>query len=268
MPISAPRATTPTPLPPASTGRPSASGAARRVEKTVIVIPARDEAATVGRVAAEAGRTLDCPVVVVDDASRDDTAGAALAAGAVVLPLAVPSGPFVALQTGLRYALSRGFTVIVSMDADGQHLAHTLPGLVAARAVLSADVVIGRHPARGGPLRRAARLALGRLAGGRLTDATSGLRVHGRRAAEALLSDQAALFDYQDVGGLMLFRSAGMRVVEVDAPMDERRHGRSRIFASWTDVAAHVLTSLSLCLLTRPGVSGRAGCPEPSRDPD
>ena len=53
----------------------------------LVVIPARDEAATIAEVIGDVHRTPGCPVVVVDDASRDNTRSLARAAGARVLPL-------------------------------------------------------------------------------------------------------------------------------------------------------------------------------------
>ena len=80
-----------------------------------IVIPARDEAPTVGavvRAARRAAPTAD--VVVVDDGSTDDTAAEAERAGARVVP-SDGSGKGAALWTGLR--LTNG-VVVVFLDAD------------------------------------------------------------------------------------------------------------------------------------------------------
>jgi glucosyl-3-phosphoglycerate synthase len=78
-----------------------------------VVIPARNEQATVAAVVAAARGAAD-EVVVVDDGSTDDTAGAAAAAGALVVRQR-PQGKGVAMWAGL--AASRG-DVVVFADAD------------------------------------------------------------------------------------------------------------------------------------------------------
>jgi glucosyl-3-phosphoglycerate synthase len=89
-----------------------------------VVIPARDEAATVGKVATVLRRSLmeRTPVVdelvVVDDGSTDDTATVASAAGAVVVPAADDGTP-----TGKGSAMWRGLAattgdLVAFCDAD------------------------------------------------------------------------------------------------------------------------------------------------------
>ena len=124
------------------------------------------------------------PIVVIDDASRDDTAACAQDAGAQVIRLARHHGYSRALIAGYRAALALGPTTIAQLDADGQHDPVDLPRLVAAGANL--DLVIGSRFLSAGsyrvpPARRAAIHAcrwMGALAGGPdLTDPTSGYRV-------------------------------------------------------------------------------------------
>ena len=60
-------------------------------------------------------------VLVVDDGSRDDTAAAALRAGALVAQLATNCGGGAALRAGYRVAVTSGASIVVTIDADGQH---------------------------------------------------------------------------------------------------------------------------------------------------
>lgn len=60
--------------------------------KVGVVIPALNEAASIGGVIASLRSRYAYPVVVVDDCSDDDTANIAAQAGALVLPLAARLG--------------------------------------------------------------------------------------------------------------------------------------------------------------------------------
>ncbi|MEL6895806.1 MAG: glycosyltransferase family 2 protein, partial [Planctomycetota bacterium] len=48
-----------------------------------------------------------------------------------------------ALQTGIDFALSRGAQMMVTFDADGQHMASEIPSLAAPILAGDADVVLG-----------------------------------------------------------------------------------------------------------------------------
>ena len=96
------------------------------------VVPALDSAETVGAVLDDLRATLGVPVLVVDDGSVDATGEVARAHGAEVVRHGHNRGKGAALRTGLIEAARRGFRVVVSVDADGQH-----PG-ASARVVLEA----------------------------------------------------------------------------------------------------------------------------------
>ena len=87
---------------------------------TWVVIPAYNEASVIGGVVAGV-RTFFPRVLVVDDASGDDTAAVARAAGAYTARHPLNLGQGAALQTGFDAALARGAQYVVTFDADGQH---------------------------------------------------------------------------------------------------------------------------------------------------
>jgi glycosyl transferase family 2 len=214
----------------------------------LVVMPARDEAPTVGSVVAEVRRLLGCSVLVVDDASADSTYDAATAAGAAVLRLPLGLGAWGATQAGIRYARRNGFGEVITLDADGQHLPESLPALLSERERTGANVVIGTCVTR---LSRAKRIAwqyLRLLTGLKLTDFTSGLRLYDAQAIEVLSGQEASLLDYQDVGVLMLLSRAGLTITETPVAMVPRRAGRSRVFASWRVVARYMMHTTVLCL--------------------
>ena len=90
-------------------------------EHVIILIPAKNEVNTVGKVISEIKARFIVTVVVIDDASTDETTNVARVAGAIVLQLPFSLGAWGAIQTGLRYALKHGFNIAITMDADGQH---------------------------------------------------------------------------------------------------------------------------------------------------
>ncbi|MDC8011754.1 glycosyltransferase family 2 protein [Tahibacter soli] len=211
-------------------------------------MPARNEQATVGDVVRGVIATLDCDVLVINDASADRTAAQATAAGARVLNLPFQLGAWGAAQAGMRFALRNGYDLVVTLDADGQHPPAQLPALLAAHRRQGADVTIGTCPGR---LSRAKRLAWAYfrlITGLGVTDFTSGLRVYGRRAIRALASREASLIDYQDIGVLILLRRKGLSMHEAPTSMSPRSSGGSRIFSSWFTVARYMIATTVLSI--------------------
>lgn len=225
----------------------------------MILIPAHNEAASIGAVVAETRRLRTEPVVVIDDRCTDETAALAAAAGATVLRLPLQLGAWGATQTGLRYARAQGCEQVVTLDADGQHEPQGISAIMAPLIDGEADVCIGACPERVSSARRFAWGVFRRLSGLKHEDITSGFRAYNRAAIETLISPAATLLDYQDVGVLLILRRHGLRVREVAVPMKPRTNGKSHVFASWWKVAQYlVITSLlSLSGVGRDRVTGR-----------
>lgn len=110
--------------------------------KIVCVIPAYNEALRIGPVIKDVLPLVDL-VVVVDDASTDNTAEVAEQAGAFVLKHFINRGQGASLRTGTHYALSAGADIIIHFDADGQFLTSDLPTLLKPLKNNEADIVFG-----------------------------------------------------------------------------------------------------------------------------
>lgn len=110
--------------------------------RTVAVIPAYNEAASIARVVAATRPFVD-QVAVVDDGSRDDTAALAREAGAHVIVQPRNAGKGAALQVGFDYAVAEGFDAAVALDADGQHDPTLIPDLAAPVRAGHADMAVG-----------------------------------------------------------------------------------------------------------------------------
>ena len=219
--------------------------------RTLVIIPAFNEAATIARVVKKAIAQSGCEVLVIDDGSQDDTAAKAQSAGATVLRLPEQLGAWGATQTGMRYAVRKGFDVAVTMDADGQHDSSDIPNLIAPLLAAEANVVIGACPQRGSPLRHLAWRWIRSLSGINLGDFTSGLRAYDRLAIRRAASWKATLVEYQDIGVLMLFQRHGLSITDVDVTMSERVSGHSRIFGDWGAVIYYMAYTLVLGLSKR-----------------
>lgn len=215
-----------------------------------VVIPAQNEAASIADVVRRS-KLYAQHVIVVDDASCDETASLARAAGARVLPLVTPLDAWCATQTGLRFAHARGASLVVSLDADGQHPPEAIPALAYPIREGTADVAIGSDPARVSHYRHVAWGYLRAVTGLSVADLTSGFRVYGPKALEILVRPEASSLNYQDVGVLMMLRDAGLCMAEVPVSMGPRLFGASHVFRSWVKVAAYMLESSVIGLARR-----------------
>ena len=219
--------------------------------RCIVIIPAYNESKDIAFVIRDIQKHSNFRVLVVDDDSSDDTIIKARQAGAVVVPLAVQLGAWGATQTGLRYALKNNYAYAITMDADGQHLAESLPALIKPIINKEADVTIGACTQRGSAARKVAWTLMKRVSGLRLEDLTSGFRVYDRRAIRRLAAWQATLLEYQDVGVLAMLKASGIRIKDVEVSMLPRRSGASRVFYSWTSVIYYMSHTLLLSFTKR-----------------
>lgn len=199
--------------------------------QATIVIPARDEAASIRGVVSDALAAVpDARVIVVDDASRDGTASLAHRAGAEVLTLPRRSGYAGALHAGYREALRVPTDAVLQMDGDGQHRGEDLPRLL--HGLSGADIVLGSRflgPSPGyriPPLRRAGMAACRWMAssvgGIGLTDPTSGLRAMSPAVAQRIATEGFPE-GLTETSMLIHMHRAGFRIREIPVRMRASR---------------------------------------------
>lgn len=111
-------------------------------EKIAVIIPALNAERTLPRVVVDARAQLE-PVLVIDDGSGDATGDVAAAAGATLIRHPYNRGKGGALKTGFRWALEHGFDGVITLDADGQHLASEIRKFLHERERSGADLIIG-----------------------------------------------------------------------------------------------------------------------------
>lgn len=190
-------------------------------------MPARNEGE---RVAATVHSLLSVAcvacVVVVDDASEDDSGSVAEAAGAQVLRLERRSGKGAAVEAGLA-RVNSGYVAFIDADLEGTAL--LIEPLAAPVLDGRVDVAIAEMPLTGG--RRGfgwvtglARWAVKRYGGLDIANPLCGQRVMTRAAAEALrpLAPGFAL----ETRATILHGRLGHRIAVVPVEMSHRRTGR------------------------------------------
>jgi glycosyltransferase involved in cell wall biosynthesis len=226
--------------------------------RLLIIVPAWNEAESIGRMVTEVrGELPTADVLVVDDGSTDGTAAAAAAAGAMVARLPYNLGVGGAMRTGYRFARDYGYDLAVQIDADGQHDPRYVPKLIDALG--EADLVIGaRFAGEGdyrvrGPRRWAMSLlsvVLSRLAHSQLTDTTSGFRMCNRTLIELFASWYPVEYLGDTVETLVRVARSGHRVVQVPVAMRARMGGTpSQSPAKATIYLLRALTILLLALI-------------------
>ncbi len=172
------------------------------------------------------------PIVVVDGGS-DDTAGVVTRAGHVAVSHQLNRGQGDALCTGFALALERGASIVVTMDADGQHRPEELPRLIEPIVRGEADYVqgsryLGAYDDSGGARDlgiRAFTTLINTTSGAGITDCTNGFRAI-RGDALARLQLQEPRFSAAEF--IMESARRDLRIREVPVHIQTRSHGESK----------------------------------------
>jgi hypothetical protein len=101
--------------------------------KIAILVPAYNEAESIGVVLDQMPAEVcgvRTEILVVDDGSRDGTGDVAAEHGALVARHVTNRGGGAALRTGYRLMVESGAQIVVTLDADGQHLPSEMARLV------------------------------------------------------------------------------------------------------------------------------------------
>lgn len=110
--------------------------------KVAIVVPAFNEERTIGDIVKRAKRYGK--VIVIDDASIDSTSKIARRSGALVIKHKKNRGLGASLRDGFAKTLSMKFDVVITLDADGQHVPEEVPVLL-KKIKEGYDFVLGKR---------------------------------------------------------------------------------------------------------------------------
>lgn len=152
--------------------------------RTVVVIPAYNEAGSIRALAERALKILP-DIVVVDDGSTDSTSEQLVGLPVVVLRHQRNLGKAASLWNGFEHALAKGAQYVVTLDGDGQHQPEDIPRLLSTAERSHHCIVIGArlHDRKNFPPRRYyanqfARFWISWAAGYPIADTQSGFRVY------------------------------------------------------------------------------------------
>jgi hypothetical protein len=204
--------------------------------KVAVLVPAYNEAENIGYVLdLMPGEVCGTPieVLVVDDGSRDGTADVAVEHGAIVARHVINRGGGAALRTGYRLMVESGAEVVVTLDADGQHLPSEMERLV--KPILDGEVDVA-HGSR--VLGQADRNHLSRELGivffNRLVSFITRTKVsdcsNGYRAVRTAVLPQLVLRQEQFHTSEFMIEAIkrGIPAREVPITVERRLHGHSK----------------------------------------
>jgi len=196
--------------------------------RLTVVIPAYNEAASIAAVLGRVARQLpDAELIVVDDASADDTAAIAEACGARVIRQPYNKGNGAAVKAGLRAATGE---VVLLLDADGQHDPADIPRVLAPIGPYDLVVAARTRASNATRTRGAGNAALNRLAsyltGIEVQDLTSGFRAMKRAQIMEFIHLLPNRMSYPTTS-TMAFIKAGYSVKFVPIEAHKRTAGHS-----------------------------------------
>ena len=200
-----------------------------RGHRLVVVLPAYNAASTLRRTVEELDRNVVDEVILVDDASTDDTLRAAAELGLTVIPHAVNRGYGGNQKTCYRAALDMAADIVVMVHPDYQYSPLLVPAMAAMIAYGEYDFVLGSRiltqnaVSRGMPrykyvanraLTATENLGLGQ----KLSEYHTGLRAYSRELLEAIPFERNSedfVFDNQVIVQAI---AAGARIGELSCP--------------------------------------------------
>ena len=211
--------------------------------KTLIIIPAYNEEASLGNTVAKLMVAVpEVDFLFVNYGSTDGTVSVCQDNSYPFFDMPSNLGLAGAFQAGIKYAYRHGYDCAIQFDADGQHLPQYIHDL--EQALQTSDIAIGSRfvdQPKGNSLRMfgsniiqgAIKLTTGQV----IHDPTSGMRAFNKRMIKLLalglnMGPEPDTVSY-------LIRAAHAKVVEVPVQMAEREAGES--YFNWKSSAKYML---------------------------
>ena len=198
-------------------------------KRVIVVLPAYNAARTLEKTHAELPREVVDEVILVDDASGDETSEIARSLGITTIGHAQNLGYGGNQKTCYRNALARGADVVIMVHPDYQYTPRLVTAMASMVAIGLYDVVLGSRILGGGALRGGMPLykyvanriltAIENLATGRkLSEYHTGYRAFSRSVLETLPLEENSddfVFDNEMLAQAIAF---GYAIGEVSCP--------------------------------------------------
>jgi len=206
--------------------------------KTLVIIPAFNEEATIAKVIQDIKVFFPAAdILVISDASTDNTSQAALSHSVKVIELPFNVGIGAVMRLGFRYACEFGYSYAIQVDADGQHQPQDIPKMQERlNSAENPDMVIASRFLQPGGYKSTFLRRIGiryfstlifLLTRRFIYDPTSGFRMFNHRLFTLFAENYAE--DYPEPESLVLALLKGFKVEEIEATMQERLSGKSSI---------------------------------------
>lgn len=213
--------------------------------KVFVVIPAFNESKVIGSVLRDLQST-GYRLVVVDDASDDQTATIAREYTDDVLEHLINRGQGAALKTGIQYALWEGADIIVTYDADGQHQVGDIHSLLEPILKGECEVTLGSRyltelsqskvPFMRKVLHRLAVAYTNMTTGLHLTDTHNGLRAFTAKAAQRIQFQQDRMAHASEILEEIARKSISHREVAVTISYTEYSLAKGQHFSDFVKI--------------------------------
>jgi glycosyltransferase involved in cell wall biosynthesis len=167
--------------------------------KVLVQIPAKNEEVSIGKVLSSIPRQIEgvssIKVLVIDDASNDNTVGESIRHGAdFVITKRAHAGLASSFALGTKFFLANGFDILVNTDGDNQYFQEKIPLLVKPILNHKADLVVGdrnvsklKHFSPPKKLfQKIGSAVISAVAGVSIPDAASGFRAYSRHLVARL----------------------------------------------------------------------------------
>jgi len=209
----------------------------KQAARVLVVIPAKDEEQSVGRVLESIGAKYPAYTrLVIDDGSIDSTAEIARGKGSLVISHGKNLGVAAVIQTGRIYALEHNYDFLVFCDGDGQH------NPIGSRQL---GDYTGWEPLRMRLSRYFCSWVITILTRKRFTDVTSGFKGWNRSVMEHFrvvyeTSDKLHLGTTNDMEEILMACKKRFKIIEIPARMQAQSKGVSKVYTA--DTIFHFLT--------------------------
>ena len=206
--------------------------------KILVIIPAYNEEKSISKFIMDIynQKIKDLDILVINDASSDNTKFEAQKLGVNVIDLPINLGIGGAVQTGYIYAYNNKYDVAIQFDGDGQHMAKYLKDMIKTIINENYDMVVGSRFINNSNYKPSIYRKLGInffsslvsiLGRKKVFDTTSGYRAVNNSVIKEFVEYYSK--DYPEVETLSYIIRKGFKVKEIPVEINYRESGKSSI---------------------------------------